>query len=56
MADNRTDPAGYVGWFLFGGILGAAAALLLALARLIDAAERPIPFRSPPTIVDPAAS
>ena len=28
MADNRGDAAGYLGWFLFGAALGAAAALL----------------------------
>jgi gas vesicle protein len=30
MADNRSDPAGYLGWFFLGGIIGAATALLLA--------------------------
>jgi gas vesicle protein len=30
MVDERHDPAGYLGWFLLGGVLGAAAALLLA--------------------------
>jgi gas vesicle protein len=31
MRDDRgTDPAAYLGWFLLGGVLGAAAALLLA--------------------------
>ena len=30
MSDNRGDGAGYMGWFLFGAALGAAAALLLA--------------------------
>jgi gas vesicle protein len=30
MADERSDAAGYLGWFLLGGVLGAAAALLLA--------------------------
>lgn len=30
MADNRGDAAGYLGWFLFGAALGAAAALLMA--------------------------
>jgi len=31
MRDERgADPAGYLGWFLLGGVLGAAAALLLA--------------------------
>lgn len=30
MADERNDAAGYLGWFLLGGVLGAAAALLLA--------------------------
>ncbi len=30
MADERTDPAGYLGWFFLGAALGAAAALLLA--------------------------
>ena len=28
MADDRGDAAGYLGWFLFGAALGAAAALL----------------------------
>jgi len=30
MADDRNDAAGYLGWFFFGSLLGAAAALLLA--------------------------
>jgi gas vesicle protein len=30
MADERSDPAGYLGWFFLGATLGAAAALLLA--------------------------
>ena len=31
MRDERgTDAAGYLGWFVLGGVLGAAAALLLA--------------------------
>ncbi|HEV8475097.1 MAG TPA: YtxH domain-containing protein [Methylomirabilota bacterium] len=30
MADNRSDAAGYLGWFFLGGVVGAAAALLLA--------------------------
>lgn len=30
MVDDRNDTAGYLGWFLLGGVLGAAAALLLA--------------------------
>lgn len=30
MVDDRNDAAGYLGWFLLGGVLGAAAALLLA--------------------------
>jgi len=30
MASNRNDAAGYLGWFLLGGVVGAAAALLLA--------------------------
>jgi len=30
MADDRNDAAGYLGWFFFGGLIGAAAALLLA--------------------------
>jgi gas vesicle protein len=30
MASNRGDAAGYLGWFLLGGVIGAAAALLLA--------------------------
>jgi gas vesicle protein len=29
MASERNDAAGYLGWFFLGGILGAAAALLL---------------------------
>ena len=29
MANDR-DAAGYLGWFFFGGVVGAAAALLLA--------------------------
>ena len=28
MSDERGDAAGYMGWFLFGAALGAAAALL----------------------------
>jgi|SRR5688572_30272234 len=30
MASNRNDAAGYLGWFLLGGVIGAGAALLLA--------------------------
>lgn len=30
MANNRNDAAGYLGWFFLGGVIGAAAALLLA--------------------------
>ena len=30
MADDRNDAAGYLGWFFLGGVVGAAAALLLA--------------------------
>jgi gas vesicle protein len=30
MANDRSDAAGYLGWFFFGGMLGAAAALLMA--------------------------
>ena len=30
MASERNDAAGYLGWFFFGTVLGAAAALLLA--------------------------
>jgi gas vesicle protein len=30
MANDRNDAAGYLGWFFFGGMLGAAAALLMA--------------------------
>jgi gas vesicle protein len=30
MASNRSDAAGYLGWFFLGGVIGAAAALLLA--------------------------
>jgi len=30
MASDRDNAAGYLGWFFLGGIVGAAAALLLA--------------------------
>jgi gas vesicle protein len=30
MANDRNDAAGYLGWFFLGGVVGAAAALLLA--------------------------
>ena len=30
MADDRGDSGGYLGWFLFGAAVGAAAALLMA--------------------------
>jgi gas vesicle protein len=30
MASERNDGAGYLGWFLLGGVIGAAAGLLLA--------------------------
>jgi gas vesicle protein len=30
MATERNDAAGYLGWFLLGGVIGAAAALLMA--------------------------
>ena len=30
MTSERNDTAGYLGWFFLGGIVGAAAALLLA--------------------------
>ena len=30
MASERDDAAGYLGWFFLGGLIGAAAALLLA--------------------------
>src|SRR5207237_7594254 len=30
MASDRNDAGGYLGWFLLGGLLGAAAGLLLA--------------------------
>lgn len=30
MANDRNDAAGYLGWFFLGGVIGAAAALLLA--------------------------
>ena len=30
MANERGDAAGYLGWFLLGGLIGAGAALLLA--------------------------
>jgi gas vesicle protein len=29
MRDNRHDSGGYMGWFLFGTVLGAAAAILM---------------------------
>jgi gas vesicle protein len=29
MATERNDTAGYLGWFFLGGVIGAAAALLL---------------------------
>ena len=30
MANERNDAAGYLGWFFLGGVIGAAAALLMA--------------------------
>ena len=30
MSEHRGDAGGYLGWFLFGSVIGAAAALLLA--------------------------
>jgi gas vesicle protein len=30
MANDRNDAAGYLGWFLLGGMIGAVAALLVA--------------------------
>jgi len=30
MSNERSDTAGYLGWFFFGGMLGAVTALLLA--------------------------
>ena len=30
MANDRSDAAGYLGWFFLGGVIGAAAALLMA--------------------------
>ena len=30
MANHRNDAASYLGWFFLGGVIGAAAALLLA--------------------------
>jgi gas vesicle protein len=30
MANDRNDAAGYLGWFFLGGMIGAAAALLMA--------------------------
>ena len=30
MASERNDAGGYLGWFVLGGLVGAAAALLLA--------------------------
>lgn len=30
MANDRNDTASYLGWFFLGGVIGAAAALLLA--------------------------
>src|SRR2546426_12714512 len=29
MSDERSDAGGYMGWFLFGAVLGAAGAILL---------------------------
>ena len=29
MASDRSDAAGYLGWFFLGGLIGAAAALLM---------------------------
>jgi len=29
MSDERRDASGYMGWFLFGAVLGAAAGILL---------------------------
>src|SRR2546428_12846124 len=29
MSNERSDAGGYMGWFLFGAVLGAAAAILL---------------------------
>jgi gas vesicle protein len=29
MANDRNDAAGYLGWFFFGGMIGAAVALLM---------------------------
>jgi gas vesicle protein len=30
MGNERSDAAGYLGWFFLGGVIGAASALLLA--------------------------
>ena len=30
MANDRSDAAGYLGWFFLGGVIGAVAALLVA--------------------------
>jgi len=30
MSEHRSDAAGYLGWFLLGGVVGAAAALMRA--------------------------
>jgi gas vesicle protein len=30
MSNERSDAAGYLGWFFFGAVLGAAGALLMA--------------------------
>jgi len=30
MGNERNDAAGYLGWFVLGGVIGAASALLLA--------------------------
>ncbi|MGH7355551.1 MAG: YtxH domain-containing protein [Candidatus Rokuibacteriota bacterium] len=30
MSEHRSDAAGYLGWFLLGGVIGAATALLVA--------------------------
>jgi gas vesicle protein len=39
MSSDRGDSAGYLGWFLFGAVLGAAAAYLTAPRTGIEARE-----------------
>ena len=39
MADDRSDAAGYLGWFLFGAALGAAAAVLMTPRTGVETRE-----------------